>query len=68
MKPAIIFRGKGNVPTEERLKHDKDVDVSPCTSASSPGKNRREREVCVMPTLIVFYTAGGFPGMSGENF
>ena len=27
-----------------------------------------EREVCVMPTLIVFYTAGGFPGMSGENF
>lgn len=27
MKPAIIFRGKGNISTEERDKYDNDVDV-----------------------------------------
>ena len=27
VKPAIIFRGKGNISTEERDKYDNDVDV-----------------------------------------
>ena len=27
VKPAITFKGKGNLSSEERMKHDKDVDV-----------------------------------------
>lgn len=32
VKPAIVFRGKGNVSTQEREKYDKDIDVyfQPC--------------------------------------
>ena len=27
VNPAIIFKGKGNVSSEERMKYDKDVDI-----------------------------------------
>ena len=64
VKPAIIFRGKGNVPTEERLKHDEDVHVSLCTSASSPGKNRGERSLCHADANRVLHR-GWFPRKVG---
>ena len=41
VKPAIIFRGKGNVSTEERDNYDKDIDVyfQQCAWAQNTLKN-----------------------------